>query len=171
MNSQPPPVTRSLLSDSNLHDWWQYQWYQTPVPNAGLLLLETVFRQAVGLRRQAYRNGLRKRHRLPVPVVVVGNLTVGGVGKTPLVIWLAGELSRRGLKPGIVSRGYGGNRTHQPLAVGPDSNPADCGDEPVLIARRTGCQTTGGCGQIPAGHHRLQCADCRRRPAALCPGT
>lgn len=160
MNSLPPPVTRSLLSDSKLHDWWQHQWYQTPVPNAGLRLLEAVFLQAVRLRRQAYRNGLRKRHRLPVPVVVVGNLTVGGVGKTPLVIWLAGELSRRGLRPGIVSRGYGGNRTHQPLGVVPDSDPADCGDEPVLIARRTGCPVVVARQRVAAARYLLATTDC-----------
>jgi tetraacyldisaccharide 4'-kinase len=72
-----------------------------------------------------------------VPVVVVGNITVGGAGKTPLTLWLARELQRRGRRPGIVSRGYGsGAREPGPVSV--DSGPEEVGDEPLLLARRSG---------------------------------
>jgi tetraacyldisaccharide 4'-kinase len=72
-----------------------------------------------------------------VPLIVVGNITVGGTGKTPLVIWLAQYLRAKGLRPGIVSRGYGGRAKHWPQQVRPDSDPAAVGDEAVLLAGRT----------------------------------
>jgi tetraacyldisaccharide 4'-kinase len=103
------------------------------------LPLEAIYRAAVGLRRWAYRTGWRKSEVLPVPVIVVGNLTVGGTGKTPLTIWLALYLRSQGWSPGVVSRGYGSSNLAAPRAVAPDSDPAVVGDEPVLLARRTGC--------------------------------
>ena len=74
----------------------------------------------------------------PVPVVVVGNLTAGGNGKTPVVIWLAEQLQRRGIRPGVVSRGYGGKAAQYPLVLSPATTTAEAGDEPVLIYQRTG---------------------------------
>lgn len=91
------------------------------------------------MRRAAYRVGVFRVQRFSVPVIVVGNITVGGTGKTPLVIWLADHLSQRGLKPGIVSRGYGGRARHWPQQVRPDSDTATVGDEAVVLATRTGC--------------------------------
>lgn len=90
------------------------------------------------LRRQAYRRGWRQVWRAPLPVVVVGNLTAGGNGKTPLVIWLVEQLQRRGYRVGVVSRGYGGRAAQYPLVLGPDTRSVECGDEPLLIAQRTG---------------------------------
>lgn len=119
-------------------DWLQKQWY-SPTPPAVLVPLAKLFRGAVGLRRWAYRHGLKPVQRLPVPVIVVGNLTVGGTGKTPLTIWLAEFLSQAGYRPGIVSRGYGGQAHKHPVAVHADSDPNLVGDEPVLIAQRTAC--------------------------------
>jgi tetraacyldisaccharide 4'-kinase len=127
------------VSNHRLSLWLQTEWYCKTSPNPLLLPFERLFRQAVALRRRAYREGRKKAEKLPVPVIVVGNLTVGGTGKTPLAVWLAGFLKSRGWRPGIVSRGYGGAAGRQPLAVGPDSDPRLAGDEPVLIARRTGC--------------------------------
>jgi tetraacyldisaccharide 4'-kinase len=72
-----------------------------------------------------------------VPVIVVGNISVGGTGKTPLTLWLVQSLQRAGWRPGIISRGYGGSQTG-PLAVRLDSDPAEVGDEPLLLARRAG---------------------------------
>jgi tetraacyldisaccharide 4'-kinase len=75
----------------------------------------------------------------PVPIIVVGNLTVGGVGKTPLVIELARQLQARGVRVGIVSRGYGSRLDHYPHEVSPDEDAANVGDEPLLLAKKTGC--------------------------------
>jgi tetraacyldisaccharide 4'-kinase len=76
--------------------------------------------------------------QLPVPVIVVGNITVGGTGKTPFVLWLVERLIARGWRPGVISRGYGGCAPEYPLRVSPTTDPAWAGDEPALIARRTG---------------------------------
>ena len=115
-------------------------WYSprlTPL-TLPLVPLSVLFAGAVALRRALYRIGLLRSQRLPVPVVVVGNITVGGSGKTPLVAALAGALAARGWRPGIVSRGYGrrkGPGGEAPLLVAHDSDPALAGDEPVLLAR------------------------------------
>jgi len=98
--------------------------------------------------------------RLPVPVVVVGNLSVGGTGKTPLTIWLVEFLRAAGYKPGVVSRGYGGRRQNQPLAVFADSDPLEAGDEPVLIARRTGCPVYVFPRRFEAGQALLAACAC-----------
>ncbi|MCU0767460.1 MAG: tetraacyldisaccharide 4'-kinase [Gammaproteobacteria bacterium] len=113
-------------------------WYGGS-PVAWLLLpFAALFWIVSGLRRAAYRVGVVATRRLPVPVIVVGNITVGGTGKTPLVVWLAAHLATRGWRPGVVSRGYGA-RAERPTPVDAASDPALAGDEPVLIARRAGC--------------------------------
>ena len=89
-------------------------------------------------RRAAYALGILPVASVPAPVIVAGNISVGGTGKTPFVIWLAGELTRLGYKAGIVSRGYGGEMRREPVLATPDSEPAAAGDEAVLLARRTG---------------------------------
>lgn len=119
--------------------WLQSQWYGPRDPGPLLRSLERIFRKAVILRQAAYLGGKKPVERLPVPVIVVGNLTVGGTGKTPLTLWLADFLKDHGYRPGIVSRGYGGRRQRRPLIVGPETTPEDAGDEPVLMARRAGC--------------------------------
>lgn len=88
--------------------------------------------------RLSYQSGLRKSWRAPLPVVVVGNITAGGSGKTPLVIWLAEQLQQRGVRVGVVSRGYGGKATSYPLLLSHNSCAAQSGDEPLLIFLRTG---------------------------------
>ncbi len=91
----------------------------------------------VSIRRYYYVATAGKRQPLSVPVIIVGNITVGGTGKTPLVIWLIEQLKQRGYIPGIISRGYGGSSSEWPMDVVPNSNPEDVGDEPVLIASST----------------------------------
>lgn len=92
------------------------------------------------LNRIRLEASARRRPRLPVrAVLVVGNLTVGGTGKTPMVVWLCRWLQEHGYRPGVVSRGYGGRARGGPWAVTPQSDPAQVGDEPVLIATRSGC--------------------------------
>ncbi len=104
-----------------------------------LLPLSAVYCAVVAARRWSYRIGVKKTQRLDVPVIIVGNLTVGGTGKTPLVIWLTRFLREHGYRPGLVARGYGGKASHWPQTVTADSNPVLVGDEPVLLARATGC--------------------------------
>ena len=90
------------------------------------------------LRRSLYRAGVLRTRHAKVPVIVVGNITAGGTGKTPVTVWLARSLAERGFSPGIVSRGYGGSRAGTSMRVDARSDPAVVGDEPVLIAIRTG---------------------------------
>src|SRR5450432_1963078 len=132
-------------------------WYAprlTPL-TAVLVPLSIVFRAMVALRRAFHRNGALHARLPPVPIVVVGNITVGGSGKTPLVIALASALAGRGWMPGIVSGGYGG-ATRGPRAVVPDSPPAEVGDEPILLAR-TGFPVWVGRDR-PAAVHALLAA-------------
>ncbi|MCK9259965.1 MAG: tetraacyldisaccharide 4'-kinase [Azoarcus sp.] len=105
--------------------------------------LSFLFGVLASLRRALYRVGVLRAVRLPVPVIVVGNIAVGGSGKTPTVDWLVTQLRAAGWTPGIVSRGYGGTVEGVGL-VGADSDPVLCGDEPVLLARLTGCPVAIG---------------------------
>lgn len=121
------------------YSWLQRVWYEDAasgwllVPFSGLywLLLES--------RKFLMACGLLRSHPSVVPVVVVGNITTGGTGKTPTVLWLAEVLRGRGFRPGIVSRGYGGSSSGTSMRVEPDSDPAIVGDEPVLLARDSSC--------------------------------
>lgn len=103
-----------------------------------LLPLSWLYGLVSGCIRLSYRLGIKKAWRAPVPVVVVGNLTAGGNGKTPVAIWLVEQLQRQGIRVGVVSRGYGGKAAHYPLLLTPETTPAEAGDEPVLIYQRTG---------------------------------
>jgi tetraacyldisaccharide 4'-kinase len=103
-----------------------------------LLPLSWLYGLVSGIIRLSYRLGFRKAWRAPVPVVVVGNLTAGGNGKTPVAIWLVEQLQLQGIKAGVVSRGYGGKAAHYPLLLTSQTIPAEAGDEPVLIYQRTG---------------------------------
>ncbi len=127
-------------------------WYAPRPPLALWLLLplHALFVFLSGCRRLAYRCGVWRTVRLPVPVVVVGNLVVGGTGKTPLVLWLAEQLQQRGRHPGILSRGYGGAGTGV-RAVGPDAAASEVGDEPLLLARRSGLPVWVGADRVAAG--------------------
>ncbi|HEY3982594.1 tetraacyldisaccharide 4'-kinase [Cedecea sp.] len=103
-----------------------------------LLPLSWLYGLVSGAIRLSYHLGLRTAWRAPVPVVVVGNLTAGGNGKTPVVIWLVEQLQQRGVRVGVVSRGYGGKAASYPLLLNAQTTPSEAGDEPVLIFQRTG---------------------------------
>jgi len=120
------------------HDWLQGSWYGG-APNLLLWPLSLLYLGVVGARSALYRRGLLATRRCAVPVIVVGNITVGGTGKTPVVIWLVNALRERGWSPGVVSRGYGGRSAEGSMRVESGSDPLIAGDEPVLIAARTGC--------------------------------
>ncbi len=114
-------------------------WYQGSPWLQGLRPLTALYRTITAVRRGCYQHGLVKTYRAPVPVIVVGNITVGGTGKTPLVVALANFLKNQGYKPGIVSRGYGStaNNAQFPYTVNEESPVSKSGDEPLLIASRT----------------------------------
>ncbi|MCS2163217.1 tetraacyldisaccharide 4'-kinase [Scandinavium sp. H11S7] len=103
-----------------------------------LLPLSWLYGLVSGVIRLSYRLGIKKAWRAPVPVAVVGNLTAGGNGKTPVAIWLVEQLQQHGIKAGVVSRGYGGKAAHYPLLLTTDITTDEAGDEPVLIYQRTG---------------------------------
>lgn len=113
-------------------------WYRGASWLALLAPLEALYRFVVARRRQAYRSGRRKVWQASVPVVVVGNLSVGGTGKSPLVAWLVRWLADNGWRPGIISRGYGGKAERYPLAVSAQTPVDQCGDEPLMLAQQTG---------------------------------
>lgn len=110
-------------------------------PNALTTVLKPlagVYKGAFAVRKQAFKRGLFSRYRAPLPLIVVGNLTVGGTGKTPLVIHLVERLKELGFAPGVISRGYSGEADSYPLEVLEDTPVEQSGDEPALIVKRTG---------------------------------
>ena len=135
-------------------------WYRKTPLTLLLLPLSWLFCAVAMLRRRAYAAGLLKVERLAVPVIVVGNISVGGTGKTPLVAWLVNWLREQGYRPGIVSRGYGGGARHWPQQVRPDSDPRMVGDEAVLLARRCRCPMAVGPDRPAAAQALLEHADC-----------
>ena len=110
-------------------------WQRITPISVALLPLTALFAVVSWLRRLAYATGILRTVRVPVPVVVVGNLSVGGTGKTPVVIWLINALRAQGFTPGVISRGYRGSEQLQAIDRQSPANVA--GDEPALIARRT----------------------------------
>jgi tetraacyldisaccharide 4'-kinase len=124
-------------------------WYRDSAGAALLQPLGWLYGAATAARRAAYAHGWRRARRVGAPVVIVGNLTVGGTGKTPLVIWLAEQFGAANLKVGIVSRGYG-RRAGGVRSVQGDSDWREAGDEPVILARRTGCATMVAADRVRA---------------------
>jgi tetraacyldisaccharide 4'-kinase len=128
--------------------WLQRAWY-SPRPVWFFIPLAWLFWLLSGLRRGAYRVGIFPVVTLPVPVIVVGNVSVGGTGKTPFVIWLAQELRKRGHRPGILTRGYGGDLSSLQL-VQADGDPRQVGDEALLLARHSGAPVARGSDRVAA---------------------
>ena len=124
-----------MLSPNFINDIWYGKSLLSLllVPFSWLYIVFIFFRQLI------YKSGILPVNQVGVPVIVVGNITVGGAGKTPLVIWIVNYLKQNGFSPGIVSRGYGGQASHWPQQVRTDSDPVMVGDEPLVIAKRTGC--------------------------------
>jgi tetraacyldisaccharide 4'-kinase len=129
-------------------------WRRRGLPACLLFPFSLIFKGLVALRRGLYRTGVLRRERMPVPVVIVGNITVGGTGKTPLVIDLALALRARGRHPGIVSRGYRG-RSGDVIEVSAASDPGVAGDEPLLLARHSGCPVFVGRDRVAAARSLL----------------
>ena len=122
-----------------MYNWLHRVWYDSGSSFFLLVPLSGLYWLLITTRRFLYRVGLFSSRRAAVPVIVVGNITTGGTGKTPFTIWLAKELAARGFSPGIVSRGYGGSKSSTSMRVDSASDPAIVGDEPVLLARSAAC--------------------------------
>src|SRR5512146_196841 len=136
----------------------QHHWYRLSPLHLLLFPLSLIFRALAALRRFLYRSGILASVRLPVPVVVIGNISVGGTGKTPLTLWLAQRLIESGWHPGIVSRGYTKTAAHRktPHEVSIDDDADQVGDEPLLMAQRALCPVWIGRDRPAAGLALLQ---------------
>lgn len=119
---------------SRLEQWWQKRSWQSAL----LLPVSWLYGTLLAIRHLAYRQGWAKRGRVSLPVVVVGNLTVGGTGKTPLCATLVERFRRAGWRPAIVSRGYGGERHEQPYLVSDADTASKVGDEPLMLFHQSG---------------------------------
>lgn len=137
-----------------------YYWYVRSPWMILLTPLSLVYRIVIWLRRSAYRIGLFSSHKIPVPVIVVGNITVGGTGKTPLVAWIANHLKAVGYRPGVVSRGYRGKAGSWPQQVRPDSDPIMVGDEAVLLAGLCGCPMSVAPNRVAAAAALIEHNNC-----------
>ena len=135
-----------------LVDWL---WYRAIFIKWLLWPISVPYGLIINVRHQFYRWGIKKIIKLPVPVIVVGNISVGGTGKTPIVMFLSEELQANGYKVGIISRGYGGNAKRWPQRVFPDSDPSLVGDEPVLLAQKTQCPVMVGPDRVAAARALL----------------
>lgn len=136
-------------------------WYRDPADWWAYLLapLTGLYRAAMAVRRIAYQIGLCKTHHLDVPVIVVGNLTVGGTGKTPCVIALANLLQQQGYRPGIVSRGYGVSFAGERV-VTTASQVKTVGDEALMIVEKTSCPMVIGVNRVACAERVLADYDC-----------
>lgn len=146
-------LTHALFQAWNAPSSWKNQ----PLGQFLSLLLRPVswvFAGLVSVRRALYQHGFYSTHTLPVPVIVVGNVMVGGVGKTPITIAVVQHLKAQGWRVGVLSRGYG-RKTSSTLAVTPSSNPDNVGDEPLLMARRCQVPVFVGVSRVDAGQALL----------------
>jgi tetraacyldisaccharide 4'-kinase len=136
----------------------QRVWYDREMPWLSWLLLPLswLFGLVVACRRLAFRSGLLRTVRLARPVIVVGNITVGGTGKTPFTIWLAGQLHARGVRAGIVLRGYGGGSAQWPRDVDSTTDAQAVGDEAVLLASRTAAIVVAGPDRVAAARRAIE---------------
>lgn len=135
-------------------------WYTKHPLGLLLLPLSWFYTLIIVLRRLCYQSGLIAVNQVNAPVIIVGNISVGGTGKTPLVIWLVKYFKSKGYKPGIVSRGYGGKFSGKTQQVRPDSDPFLVGDEPVLIAKRTACPVAIAVQRRRAAEELIEHYDC-----------
>jgi len=136
-----------------MNAWFNRQWQSLGLAHLILIPLSWLYGMLVAARRWLYEHQILKSSRLPVPVIVVGNISVGGTGKTPMVIYLANQLKQIGYSPGVISRGYGGNYVGE---VTENSNASEFGDEPVLIAKRSSCPVWVNPDRVAAGRELLQ---------------
>lgn len=140
--------------------WLQDSWYKEMYISSFFMPISMIYDDVIRFRAFLYRIGVKKKTKLAVPVVIVGNITVGGTGKTPLILWMANLLKQQGYKPGIVSRGYGGNAEIWPQWVDEKSDPALVGDEPVLMAKHADCPIVVGPERVKSAQMLLDKTAC-----------
>lgn len=132
-------------------------WYGQQAWLVLLRPLSCLYRRVVEQRRQVYLKNPGRVWQPPVPLIVVGNITLGGTGKTPMVIWLIERLQRQGLRVGVISRGYAAHPPGLPWLVRPaEDGPEQAGDEPLLIARRCGVPVMIDPDRARAGRYLLE---------------
>jgi tetraacyldisaccharide 4'-kinase len=148
-----PRSTACSSKKTPLKSWLESRWYSDRPPPLWLLPLAWLYGLITKFRRARLT---RQAQRLPVPVIVVGNISVGGTGKTPLVIWLVEQLRDWGYTPGVISRGYGGHSPAYPLEVEAQTDAAVSGDEPLLMARRLRCPLVVAPDRLAAARFLLQ---------------
>ena len=159
MNSaQQPSSSDTLHARAQREAHWLALWQKRSALTYALWPLSWLFQKIVGLRRWAYLRGWKAQYRMPVPVVVVGGIMIGGVGKTPMVAQLVKDLQRAGFQPAIITRGYGSevDQERRVAAVLTDSLAAEVGDEPLLLQRNTGVPVWVGANRVDTA--RAVCA-------------
>lgn len=144
--------------------WYDRQWYKKrPLYLLSMILLLPVsglFCLLVEIRHAGYRIGMAKSRRVPVPVIVVGNITVGGTGKTPLIIALASWLQQQGYRPAVISRGYGRKSEEEITRVTAENSAEEAGDEPLLIASATGVPVYVGVDRVAVAERAVMDQSC-----------
>jgi tetraacyldisaccharide 4'-kinase len=155
--SKAAPAPHTAPRESALAATLTRAWLRRGPLACALWPASLLFGALSAVRRLLFRAGWLASHRLPVPVVVVGNIFIGGTGKTPLTIWLVQALQQAGMRPGVISRGHGGDGGDGATvrAVTADSTAQQVGDEPLLIAQRTGCPVVVGRDRAAAGRALL----------------
>ncbi len=154
-----PAIKLHVSSEVGMTGFPEFWLHNT---SRSLLLLPAswVYRVAMASRRLGYRCGILRRERIAVPVLVIGNIFVGGTGKTPLVLWLVRYLRSMGRRPGVITRGYGGQAKEWPQVVNADSDPYEVGDEPVLLAQRGGCPVVASPDRVQAAQALVDTYGC-----------
>jgi tetraacyldisaccharide 4'-kinase len=143
-------MLKNRLTYALMRAWMQRGWF------AYLTWpLAQLFGIVIRLRTFLYQRGWLAQYKLPVPVIVVGNIFVGGTGKTPFTLWLLQELKKLGYRPGVISRGYASQGSKDARVVSPDAQPAHAGDEPVLLAQQSACPVVVGPNRVEAGQFLL----------------
>ena len=140
-------------------NWWEKGWYQQHPFTLLFWPLSLLYRLVAVIRRFGYQRGWFQSFAVEKPVVIVGNISVGGTGKTPFTLWLCKFLAEQGFTPGIVSRGYGARIT-APLRVTSSHQACDVGDEPLLLARKSKCPVVVCPDRVAAACYLLQSTDC-----------
>lgn len=138
------------------HSWVERVWYGRSPLYWLLLPLTWLYSAAIATRSFLYAKRIFQAYRVAAPVIVIGNISVGGTGKTPLTIWLARALRERGLRPAIISRGYRGNVGSIPVQATADGDPAVVGDEAILLAAHSGCPVVVHPERVAAANKALE---------------